>query len=373
MRDALPGVLLTVTQGEGGANLALSGDWSLTRIREVDAALSAARLPAAPLTLDGAALKSIDTSAALALLLRLGAAGASIGRTVDLNPGHSRIIEAVRAQVGGRAADIARSRGIVGEIGFAAEAFARLVRAHLEFAGRSTAAFAELLAHPRRARWKEFMAQLQHSGIEAIPVVALVSALIGTVLAYLFGLQAEKYGASIFVVDAVAIGSARELAPLLVAVIVAGRSGAAFTAQIGTMRLTEEIDALRTLGLSPMQVLVVPRIAALVACLPLLVFVGDLAALLGAMAASSPLLGIQPALFIERVHSQLALRHFFIGLGKGAAFGAVIALIGCRAGMTVGRDARSIGFATTSTVVRCIVAVIVLDAAFAVWLQLVRL
>jgi len=366
-------MLPAVQQEEGGASLALSGEWTLARIREVDAALSAARLPPAPVTLDGARLQTLDTSAALALLLRLGAAGATVGRTVNLKPGHAKIIETVRAQADGGPADASRRRGIVAAIGFAAVAFAHLVHAHVDFAGRAAAGLAELARHPRRWRWKETFAQLQHVSIEAIPVVALVSALIGTVLAYLFGLQAEKYGASIFVVDAVAIGSARELAPLLVAVIVAGRSGAAFTAQLGTMRLTEEIDALSTLGLSPMQVLVLPRVLALTASLPLLVFVGDVAALAGAMAASGPLLGITPAVFIERVHSQLALRHLVIGLAKGAVFGAAIALIGCRAGMTVGRDARSIGIATTSTVVRCIVAVIVLDAFFAVLLQQVRL
>ena len=339
----------------------------------MDAALSAAALPAAPLTLDGERLQSLDTTGALLLLLRLRAAGASIGRTVNLKPSHERIIETVRAQAGAHPSGAAFSRNFVAAIGFAAVGLARLVHAHLEFLGQVAAAVSQLALHPRRTRWKELVAQLQHVCIEAIPVVALVSLLIGTVLAYLFGLQAEKYGASIFVVDAVAIGSARELAPLLVAVIVAGRSGAAFTAQLGTMRLTEEIDALRTLGLSPMQVLVVPRVLALAASLPLLVFVGDLAALGGAMAASSPLLGISPTVFVERVHSALGLRHAVIGLAKGVVFGATIAVIGCRAGMTVARDARSIGVATTSTVVHCIVTVIVLDALFAVWLQLLRL
>ena len=363
-------MLLTITQEEGGASLALSGRWNLARIADIDAALAAARLPPSPVTLDGARLETLDTAAALALVLRLDAAGASIARTVNLKASHSSVIETVRAQAGGLVtAPPRRQRGMVGSLGFAAVEFGRLIQAHVEFAGRSAAALAELAAHPSRTRWKELAAQLQHVCIEAIPVVALVSFLIGTVLAYLFGLQAEKYGASIFVVDAVAIGSARELAPILVAVIVAGRSGAAFTAQLGTMRLTEEIDALRTIALSPMQVLVLPRLLALVISLPLLVFVGDVAALGGAMAASGPLLDITPAVFIDRVHSQLALRHVIVGLGKAAVFGAAIALIGCRAGMTVERDARSIGISTTSTVVRCIVAVILLDAFFAVWLQ----
>lgn len=367
-------MLLALKQEQGSTRLALSGEWNLARIQHIDAELAAARLPASPITLDGARLQAMDTAAALALVLRLAAAGSSIGRTVDLKPSHASVIETVRAKTRGLASEPPPGhRGIVGSVGFAAVQFGRLVHAHVDFSGRVAAALAELAAHPRRTRWKELAAQFQHVCIEAIPVVALVSFLIGTVLAYLFGLQAGKYGASIFVVDAVAIGSARELAPILVAVIVAGRSGAAFTAQLGTMRLTEEIDALRTLALSPMQVLVVPRVLALVISLPLLVFVGDVAALAGAMAAAGPLLDITPAVFIDRVHSQLALSHVGVGLAKAAVFGAAIALIGCRAGMTVERDARSIGISTTSTVVRCIVAVILLDAFFAVWLQSVGL
>ncbi len=229
-------MFLTVTEEDGRASLALSGDWSLGRIGELDAVLSAARLPAAPLTLDGSRLQTLDTSAALALLLRVAAAGASIGGWVNLKPAHLRIIETVEAQAGVRASIAPRAWGIVAGTGYAAVAFARFVLAHIDFAGRAAAGLAGLARDPGRWRWKETIAQLQHVCLEAIPVVALVSALIGTVLAYLFGLQAEKYGASIFVVDAVAIGSARELAPLLVAVIVAGRSGAAFTAQLGTMR-----------------------------------------------------------------------------------------------------------------------------------------
>jgi phospholipid/cholesterol/gamma-HCH transport system permease protein len=361
---------LSVEQAEDGTRLALSGKWNLARIKDIDAELTAARLPAAPLTLDGARLETLDTAAALALVLRLAAAGASIGRTVNLTSSHSSVIEAVRAQMRDPASQARRSRrGALGSIGAAAVRFGALLQGYLDFAGRCAAALAELAAHPRRMRWKELAAQLQHVCLEAIPVVVLVTFLIGTVLAYLFGMQADKYGAGIFVVDAVAIGSSRELAPILVAVIVAGRSGAAFTAQLGTMRLTEEIDALRTLALSPMQVLVIPRLLALVISLPLLVFVGDVSALAGAMAVAQPLLDITPATFIERVHSQLAIKHVVVGLAKAGIFGAAIALIGCRAGMTVDRDARSIGTSTTSTVVQCIVAVILLDAFIAVWMQ----
>jgi phospholipid/cholesterol/gamma-HCH transport system permease protein len=152
-------------------------------------------------------------------------------------------------------------------------------------------------------------------------------------------------------------------------VLVAGRSGAAFTAQLGTMKVEEEIDAIVTLGLSPMQVLVIPRLAALVLGLPLLVFVGDLAGIAGGMMIGAWQLDIAPAVFVDRVHGVLEMRHFAVGLAKAPVFAAFIALIACRMGMAVARDARSVGQNTTSTVVQCIVWVIVLDAAFAVLLQ----
>jgi len=205
--------------------------------------------------------------------------------------------------------------------------------------------------------------------VNAIPVVALVTFLIGVVMAYMLGLQAEKYGANIFVVDGVALGMAREFSPLIVATIMAGRSGAAFTAQLGTMKLTEEIDAIRTLGLSPAQVLVVPRVLALVLVLPLLVFVGDIAGMAGAMLMANATLDIPPQAFIDRLQVALSPRHYVIGIAKAPVFALFIAVIGCRMGMSVSRDTRSIGINTTSTVVQGIVAVILLDAIFAVVFQ----
>jgi phospholipid/cholesterol/gamma-HCH transport system permease protein len=200
-------------------------------------------------------------------------------------------------------------------------------------------------------------------------VVALVTMLIGVTVAYLLGLQAEKYGANIFVIDGVGIGMTREFSPIIVATIIAGRSGAAFTAHLGAMRLTEEIDAIRTLGLSPMQVLVIPRVLALVMALPLLVFVGDVMGILGAMLVADPLLGLTPATVINRLQTSLDLTHFWVGFAKAPAFALFIAIIGCRMGMTVARDTRAVGMATTSTVVQGIVSVILLDAAFAIVLQ----
>ena len=248
-------------------------------------------------------------------------------------------------------------------------ALAGLLHGHVNFLGATIAALGEAIVHPSRLRMRELTVQLEQTGLNAIPVVALVTTLIGIVITYLLGLQAEKYGANIFVVDGVGIGATREFAPVIVAIIVAGRTGAAFTAQLGSMRLTEEIDAIRTLGLSATQVLVVPRVLALMATLPLLVFVGDVMSLMGAMLIAGPMLDITPAGFLARLRQELDLSHVVIGLAKAPVFALAIAVIGTRMGMTVGRDTRAVGAATTSTVVQSIVAVILLDAAFAVLMQ----
>jgi phospholipid/cholesterol/gamma-HCH transport system permease protein len=246
---------------------------------------------------------------------------------------------------------------------------ARDVHGHVGYLGIIAAAFGEVLLRPRRLRARELAAQFDQVCIRAIPVVALVTFLIGVVIAYLLGLQAEQYGAGIFVVDGVAIGMAREFAPLLVSVIVAGRSGAAFTAQLGTMRLTEEIDAIRVLGLSWTEVLVLPRVLALVVAMPLLVFAGEAMGNLGALVMARAMLDMPPAVYLERFGVALTADHFAVGLVKAPVFALAIAVIAIRMGMTVSRDARAIGIHTTSTVVQCIVAVILLDALFAVILQ----
>ena len=260
-------------------------------------------------------------------------------------------------------------RPALAQLGRQALALGSLLLGHLNFLGATAAACGELLLRPRQLRPRELTVQLEQTGLNAIPVVSLVTLLIGVVITYLLGLQAEKYGANIFVVDGVGIGATREFAPIIVAIIVAGRSGAAFTAQLGSMRLTEEIDAIRTLGLSAMQVLVVPRVLALMLTLPLLVFVGDVASLVGAMLVAGPMLGITPAAFLARLREALDISHVLVGLAKAPVFALAIAVIGTRMGMTVGRDTGAVGAATTSTVVQSIVAVILLDAGFALLMQ----
>ncbi len=374
--DALPGAMtspmtakpwFTADTHGGLATLRLAGAWRLASLAEIERALAQV---AAPAVVDGSALVEFDSAAALVLLRALAGGGAAGPAWTGFSDVNARILGQVRVQLDALVAPpAARRAGLLAHIGRRTAALGDLLQGHLNMLGLVIAAFGEVLLRPRRLRLRETTVQLEQTGLNAIPVVALVTLLIGVVITYLLGLQAAKYGANIFVVDGVGIGATREFAPIIVAIIVAGRSGAAFTAQLGSMRLTGETDAIRTLGLSPWQVLVVPRVLALMLVLPLLVFVGDVLSLLGAMAIAGPMLDITPSAFLARLREELALRHVIVGLAKAPVFALVIAVIGVRMGMTVSRDTRALGAATTSTVVQSIVAVILLDAAFAVVLE----
>lgn len=359
------------TLSADGSRLALAGAWRIAELPTLAPSLATLR-PRAPLTVDGEALTALDSAAALALLHTIDTAGVP-PEAVDWQhfaPHFRRVLDDVlrRRALLAELEPRARNRWLA-DVGERTAIIYRQGADHFNFMGETFMAFAELAIAPRRLRLRELTTQLEQACLNAIPVVILVTLLIGVVFAYLLGLQAEKYGANIFVVDGVGIGMAREFAPIIVAVIIAGRSGAAFTAQLGSMRLTEEIDAIRTLGLSAMQVLVVPRVLALLIALPLLTFIGLVAGLAGAALVADAMLGIAPAAFAERLHLSLDITHVWAGLVKTPVFALAIAVVGCRMGMHVGRDTRAVGLATTSTVVQSIVSVILLDAAFAVLFQ----
>jgi phospholipid/cholesterol/gamma-HCH transport system permease protein len=348
-----------------GAVLRLSGAWRLATLADIDAQLGALALHA-PLTVDGTAVTELDSAAALALLSRLPPAVQWTGLAAN----DTRILEQVRARLEGLPELPHHAReSLLESTGRRANQVARVAHGHLAFLGASVLGLLGSLIHPRRVRPREVSSQFEQVCLNAIPVVALVTLLIGVVVTYLLGLQAKQYGANIFVVDGVGIGATREFAPIIVAIIVAGRSGAAFTAQLGSMRLTEETDAIRTLGLSPLDVLILPRVIALMVAMPLLVFVGDVMSLVGGMLIAGPMLDITATTFLERLRDALDISHVYVGLSKAPVFALAIAVIGCHMGMTVERDTRAVGMATTSTVVQSIVSVILLDAAFAVFYQ----
>lgn len=234
------------------------------------------------------------------------------------------------------------------------------------FIGQIAIAAARVLKTPSVFRVREVCNQIQSTGLEAVGIVCLVTFLIGIVIAYLTGVQMEQYGANIFIVDGIGLGMCRELAPILVAIVVAGRSGSAFTAQLGTMKLNQEIDAAESLGLSAIQVLVLPRVLALMLVMPLLVFLGDVAGILGGLVAADLRLGVSANTFLDRLQVILPLQTIFVGLSKAPVFAFFIAAIACHLGLTTEPNAQSVGEHTTKTVVRAIVAVILLNATFAV-------
>jgi phospholipid/cholesterol/gamma-HCH transport system permease protein len=345
--------------------LDLQGAWNLNSLADAEALL---KTVTAVNQINGRSLTALDTAAA-GLLLSL--AQRHVGLTWSgFSESHERVLSLVRTRLSQAGEKPSASlRQTLAQLGVRVWKTGQLLVGHIDYLGRIFVSIVSLFGQPKALRWRETASQFQQIGLNAIPVVMLVTFLIGIVFAYLLGLQAQQYGANLYVVDGVAIGMARELAPIIVATIVAGRSGAAFTAQLGTMRLTEEIDAIRTLGLSPMYVLVLPRVLAITVALPLLVFLGNIASLGGAMAVCASMLEVTPTTFIERVHLGLDLDHVYAGLIKAPVFALAIAVIGCRMGMSVSRDTRSIGMSTTSTVVQSIVAVILLDAGFAVFFE----
>jgi len=256
--------------------------------------------------------------------------------------------------------------GWLERLGRFAYSYAANVRKALAFVGETVAATLSLLAHANRIRWRVLLYNLQVDGLNALPIVGLLSFLMGVVIAYQGSEQLKTFGANIFIVDLVGISLLREIAPLVTAILVAGRSGSAYAAQIGTMTVTEELDALRSLGISPMSLLVIPRALALVIALPLLTVFADAVGVFGGMLIALSQLGVTFTEFLNRFEYAIVLRHYLIGVGKTPVFAAIIALVGCYQGFQVSGGVDSVGRHTTISVVQAIFLVIVTDAFFSI-------
>jgi phospholipid/cholesterol/gamma-HCH transport system permease protein len=259
-----------------------------------------------------------------------------------------------------------RRQGILEESGRFALRLAGEAAEFMAFVGELGATVGRAMVQPGRVRWAMLWHNLDGAGFRALPIVGLLSFLLGIVIAYQGGVQLAKYGANLYITDLVGIAMLRELSPLITAIIVAGRTGSAYTAQIGTMKVTEEIDALRTMGIRPMEQLVLPKVAALVIALPLLTVFSDLMGLLGGVVIANTVLGVTPASFIERVGEAVSLTSYLIGIGKAPVFAAIIGAVGCFQGFQVAFSAESVGRHTTVSVVQSIFLVIVVDALFSV-------
>jgi phospholipid/cholesterol/gamma-HCH transport system permease protein len=246
-------------------------------------------------------------------------------------------------------------------------------RNFLSFFGHTATVGARLLIKPWRFRWAQIFDVVDNAGVKALGIIALLNFLIGIVIAYQGGIQLKTYGANIFIVEMVTITILRELAPLITAIIVAGRTGASITARVGSMKVSEELDAMKTLGMDPYEILYLPRIIGLTIALPLLTLFGDAAGIFGGMVISSSLLDVNFDEFIRRIPQTVPASGLIVGLIKAPVFAATIAMIACYQGQQVKNSAESVGEHTTRSVVQSIFLVILLDAIFSIlfsWLDI---
>ena len=360
--------------GESGAVLLQAGgQWDAQNVTRLDQQLRG-RAPTdnAPMVFDLGQVERLDTAGAWLLYRTVKACRAEGGQAdfTGLTPAYQTMLEQVAAN--DQPAEIEPPRpptllAILDRVGRGTIEVAEESKQQIAFLGLLLVTLGRTLRHPSRLRLVPLVYHMEKVGFNALPIVGLISFLIGVVLAYQGATQLQRFGAEIFVVNLIAVSVLREIAILLTAIVVAGRSGSAFTAEIGSMVVNEEVDAMRTLGLDPMEVLVLPRVLALVITLPLLAFFADMMGLFGGMLMCWSALDISPGLFLERLQGAVSPWSFWVGMIKAPFFAFLIAMVGCLEGLRVTRSAESVGQQTTRSVVTGIFLVIVVDAMFSIF------
>ncbi|MEM9682802.1 MAG: MlaE family lipid ABC transporter permease subunit [Pseudomonadota bacterium] len=262
---------------------------------------------------------------------------------------------------------------MVEQVGRATVEFCAEAKALLNFYGMTIIAYGTLFRKPKSLRFVSLVNQVEQTGLNAVPIVCLLSFLIGIVIAYVGADQLRRFGAEIFTVNLLGVIMLREIGVLLTAIMIAGRSGSAFTAQIGTMQVNEEIDAMRTLGLDPMHVLVLPRINGLLISLPILSFLSIVAGLFGGAVMATMVLDVTFLQFMQQLQSVVTMNHFLVGMVKAPVFAFIIAIVGCYEGLRVSGSAESVGRMTTKSVVTSIFLVIIADAIFSIIFSTMRI
>jgi phospholipid/cholesterol/gamma-HCH transport system permease protein len=360
-----PGV--RIVSGGDGPRLKLSGDWNLLalhgRQRELDSAL-ARHAPTPDLCWDLREVGSLDNIGAAFILNALSGRGVE---QLELRPEHRELFQGLQAappiQLPRRRWSLAAPVEALGRAAFGFRGhFVDAVR----LSGQLVLDAIFLVRHPGSIPWREISASVYRTGAMALPITALVGFLIGVVLSYLLARQLRRYGADVFLVNLLGISILRELGPMLAAILVAGRSGSAMTAQLGVMRLTQELDALSVMGISHTQRLVLSKVLALSVALPLIVLWTNAIALLGGMAAASIQLDFSFRSFIAGLPAAVPIANLWLGLVKGVVFGALIAFLACHFGLRIQPNTESLGEGTTTSVVTAITIVIFVDAIFAV-------
>lgn len=362
----------TITLRSTG-EFALFGAWTA---RGINSQLLNGQMISAPATgpmvLDAARIDALDSVGAWVLqkMLQRWREDGAVVTLSNLRPAFSQFL-AVAAEETARLADnppgpAPRPPSLLENIGRITKALVEQALALLSFVGEIAIAFASWISHPSRIRWRPILYNIRSAGFDALPIVGLIAFLLGIVVAYQGADQLRQYGANIFVVDLVGLSMLREFAPLITAIIIAGRSGSAYAAQIGTMAVTEEIDAMKTIGIAPMELLVLPKIIALLIALPLLTVFADLLGVFGGMIMARAQLGVGFGEFIERFTKAVSITAYLIGICKAPVFALIITIIGCFQGFRTHGGADSVGRQTTRSVVQSIFLVIVADALFSI-------
>ncbi len=346
------------------------GAWTVDQMARLEARLDHIGWPGGTeVVIEGSAVSAMDTAGAWVLHRILQTLERS-GRRVSLRglrAEHEALVRMVGSpDVGDALATAVARPSFLERVGAITWNGTQQALEMLSFVGETAVVGLRSASRPGRIRWKPIVYNIRTAGVDALPITGLLCFLMGIVIAYQGATQLRRYGANIFVADLVGLAMLRELSPLLTAIIVAGRSGSAYAAQIGTMKVTEEIDALRTVGIVPIELLVLPKIVALSIALPLLSVYADVLGVAGGMMMAKKELAVGFPDFLDRLQHALRLSDFLVGIGKAPVFAAIIAVVGCFQGFQVAGDAESVGRRTTVSVVQSIFLVIVADALFSV-------
>jgi phospholipid/cholesterol/gamma-HCH transport system permease protein len=360
---------LAITDGPDGRRvLAVSGRLDATTLPALwdDARRAVAAVPTKPVTVDAAGVDYCD-GAGVALFVDLLRHRREPQVVVaNLKPAFEVLLKQFDPALLEHDLDPEPARGrAVEEIGRAAAGTWNDIRAQITFVGETTSALAYAVAHPSSVRWRDVWRICERVGVDGLPIVALISVLLGMILAFQSAVPMKRFGAEIFVADLIGLSMLRELGPLMTAILLAGRSGAAFAAEIGTMRVNQEVDALETMGLDPVRFLVTPRIIAAVLMTPLLTLFADLVGLLGG-AFTMQSFSIPFVTFLKEVDSAVNLPDFLAGFVKSFVFAVLVAGIGCLRGLQTAKGASAVGEAATRAVVSGIILLVVVDGIFAV-------
>lgn len=361
-------------------NLTLSGAWVASALHDIVEKIHVIPTTAEHnIIADGSRVEALDMSGAWvmqSLISRLQAQGNSI-TLIGFKPEFADRLKVVSDDFSSHA-NAQSNVGIVlptalEHIGRSAATTLKEARDLLSFVGEVSLVFVASIAHPSRIRWRPILFNIREAGLNAIPIVGILAFLLGVVVAYQSADQLRHYGANIFVVDLIGISMLREFAPLIAAIIIAGRSGSAYAAQIGTMSVTEEVDAMRILGIAPIEMLVLPKLIGLAISLPLLTVWADMLGIFGGMLTAKTQLDVSFVDFVGRLVKAIEMTTYTVGLGKAFVFAIIITMIGCFQGFRTKGGADNVGRQTTRSVVQSIFLVIVADSLFSVLFSILEI